>query len=172
VFDVIKIATEATKRRATTFSGIVKTFFDSANAIILSEMQRFRQTSPAKFISGYVGKEVFTILFIGIEGDTIRMHKQIYSCFVKGDSTGISMTWKNCPPSCNDDGYVEFLSGTQALRDSASLKKLLVLGPIYTINALIGVDAILSPEIIAGPIDILLFTHHPPLWLQKKTECY
>jgi len=170
IFDVTRIAEVASKQRGT-FSGVVQTFLKSATPVVLAELVRIKKTDPIKFFSEFAGKEVFAVLFVGIQDDTIRMHKQVYSCIATGDSTTILWQTKNCPPTCTDNGYVEPLAGTKALRDSVGLSHLLSLGPIHTINSLIGLDAILSPETIAGPIDILLFTHRGPLWLQKKTEC-
>jgi len=166
-FDIPAIAKRAADSRST-FSGVVKAFGDSAIKDIRDEMIRKAIQDSMRFISEYANREVFSILFIGVEDSVIRMHKQTYFVQCGNDSIVIIRQRKDAPLR---DGYVEFLGGTPFLRDSLSIENLLMLGPVYTINTLIGLDAVFSPTTISPPIDILFFTAHEPRWLQKKAEC-
>ena len=169
-FDVQALASAASKRRGT-FSSTVSEFKKSATEAIFHEMLRINKDRVSTFATEYLNKKVFQILFVGMEGDALVTRKQTYSVIINAaKEIAVECFTEDCPP-CGLYGKIIPLGGTEALRDSASITNLLSLGPIHTITSLISLDAILSPSTIATPIDILLFTYHGPLWLQKKTEC-
>jgi hypothetical protein len=171
-FSVLDIAGRMSRQHGN-FDQTTRAFGKLAMPAIVEELGRIIKRDPGDFAKNYLNKTVFEVLFVGTEGPLIRMQKQWYDCTVDSGSIKVTTSFYTCPGAkCTvGTGFVQTLGGSNALRDSGSLAQLLSLGPIYTINALIDVDAILSPASISPPIDILLFTRKGPLWLQKKTEC-